>query len=105
MPVTKEQVLATAALCRLDLSVTSANGRDESPDERVARIASQLDAVVGYMDILNAVDTTGIEPLYSPIEHIAPPRPDVAEKRRTAEEILANAPQRRQNFFEVPPVI
>lgn len=105
MPVTKEQVLATAALCRLDLSVSSAHARPENPDERASRIASQLDAVVGYMDILDQVDTENVEPLYEPLLHIAPPRQDKAEKRRTPDEVLANAPQRQQNFFVVPPVI
>lgn len=106
MSVSKEQVLATAALCRLDLSVTSAHAEQESPEERVTRIASQLDAVVKYMDVLNRVDTEGVEPLYSLLRrHVAPPRPDAAEKLLTAEEILANAPRRQQTFFAVPPVI
>ena len=106
MSVSKERVLATAALCRLDLSVSSAHADQESPDERVARIASQLDSVVRYMDILDQADTSQVEPLYSPLQHhIAPPRPDVAEKLLTAEEILANAPKRQRTFFAVPPVI
>lgn len=105
MSVSKEQVLATAALCRLDLSVSSAHARDESPDERASRIASQLDAVVGYMDILNQADTENVEPLYSPMQHIAPPRKDVVEQRLGVEEILANAPKRQQRFFAVPPII
>ena len=106
MSVSKEQVLATAALCRLDLSVSSAHADQESPEERVTRIASQLDAVVKYMDILNQADTSQVEPLYSPLQqYVAPPRPDVAEKLLSAEDILANAPKRQQTFFAVPPVI
>ena len=105
MPVTKEQVLATAALCRLDLSVSSAHARQENSEERAQRIASQLDAIVGYMDILNQVDTENVEPLYEPLQHIAPPRQDKVEQRLTPDEILANAPKRQQNFFVVPPVI
>jgi aspartyl-tRNA(Asn)/glutamyl-tRNA(Gln) amidotransferase subunit C len=105
MPVTKDHVLATAALCRLDLSVSSAHARAETADERIARIASQLDEVLGYMDILNQVDTSKVEPLYAPLRHIAPPRADAAEKRRDADDVLANAPHRHENFFVVPPVI
>ena len=105
MPVTKEQVLATAALCRIDLSASPVGTSGETADERVVRLASELDAMVGYMDILDRVDTQGVQPLYSPLEHIAPPRKDEAEKRRTAEEILTNAPKRQQAFFVVPPVI
>lgn len=104
MPVSKEQVLATAALSRLDLSVSSSQ-RQESPDERIGRIAAQLDAVVGYMDILNQVNTDDVEPLYSPIRHTAPPREDRAEKRLETEAVLANAPKRQQHFFAVPPII
>ena len=106
MSVTKEQVLATAALARLDLTVASAHsGTEASTDATVTRLAAQLGAVVGYMDILNQVDTTGVEPLYSPLQQPAPPRPDKAEKHLTAEEILANAPKKHQTFFAVPPVI
>ena len=106
MSVSKEMVLATAALCRLDISVSSAHAGQESPEERVTRIASELDSVVGYMDIINHVDTSGVEPLYSPLqEHIAPPRADVVDQPLSAEDILANAPKRQQTFFAVPPVI
>ncbi len=105
MPVSKEQVLATAALSRLDLSVSSSHARQESPDERIDRIASQLGAVVGYMDILNQVDTEAVEPLYSPIRSAAPPREDRAEKRLDTDDVLANAPKRQQHFFAVPPII
>ena len=97
MPVSKEQVLATAALARLDL--TRAGGAD------LDRLAAQLEAIVGYMDILNQIDTSGVEPLYSPLRHTAPPRPDTAVKTRSAEEILANAPRRQGRFFAVPPVL
>ncbi|MDR0826801.1 MAG: Asp-tRNA(Asn)/Glu-tRNA(Gln) amidotransferase subunit GatC [Desulfovibrio sp.] len=102
MPVSKEQVLATAVLCRLDLASDVAG---EDADKRVERLAAQLDAVIGYMDILNKLDTENIEPLYSTLQNPAPPRADVAEKKRVADEILANAPERRQDFFVVPPVI
>lgn len=103
MSVSKEQVLATAALSRLDLGLSSTSIPD--PEENISRIAAQLDAIVGYMDILNQVDTENVEPLYSPMWEIAVPRKDRAEKRRTPDEILANAPERRQNYFVVPPVI
>jgi len=94
MPITKEQVLAAAILCRIDLS-----------EERIARITAQLDAVVSRLDILHQVNTEGVEPLYFPLEHGAPPRKDLVEKHLTSDDILANAPKRQQSFFVVPPVI
>ncbi|MDR1685884.1 MAG: Asp-tRNA(Asn)/Glu-tRNA(Gln) amidotransferase subunit GatC [Desulfovibrio sp.] len=100
MRVTKEQILATAALCRLDLA---ANGEEAAGS--LAGLAAQLDNVIRYMDILNNMDTDGVQPLYSPLQHPQPPRSDTAEKTRTAAEIIANAPEREGNFFVVPPVI
>ncbi|MDL2207103.1 Asp-tRNA(Asn)/Glu-tRNA(Gln) amidotransferase subunit GatC [Desulfovibrio sp. OttesenSCG-928-M16] len=103
MPVSKEQVLATAHLCRLDLSLAASGG--ESPEERLERFATQMNSIIGYMDILAQVDTDDVEPLYSPLGQPEPPRADIAEQRLTVEDILANAPKRKQNFFVVPPVI
>lgn len=102
MPVSKEQVLAIAGLCRLDLT-QSASGED--PQERLERIASEMDAIVGYIDILSQVDTDNIEPMYSPLQDPTPPRADTAQRRLEVDQVLANAPRRKQNFFLVPPVI
>jgi aspartyl-tRNA(Asn)/glutamyl-tRNA(Gln) amidotransferase subunit C len=101
MSITKEQVLATAALARIDLA---AGFSPEEADAAVTRLAEQLDAIVAYMDILNHADTDGVEPLYAPLRHPAPPRNDEAALRRTVEEVLGNAPRRHGNFFAVPPV-
>ncbi len=106
MSVTKEQVLATAALARLDLTQTPEGVL--SPEEAAValdRLAAQMESIVGYMDILAQADTAGVEPLYSPMQNIAPPREDVAVKTRTVEEILSGAPRRQGRFFAVPPVI
>ncbi len=108
MSVSKEQVLATAALARIDLAASPGEDAPLTPqqaEEHANRLASQLDAVVRYMDILNQVDTTGVEPLYSPMLHVAPPREDRAEQLRSTDEILANAPKKHSTFFAVPPVI
>lgn len=104
MSVTREQVLATAKLARIDLAL-HAEGVQADAEETVTRLAAQMESIVGYMDILNQVDTTGVEPLYSPLECAPPPRPDKAEQRRTIDEILSNAPRRQGSFFAVPPVI
>ena len=93
MTVSREQVLAMAALCRIDLG-------DNAP-----QVAAQLDAVVGYLERIRQVNTEGVEPLYLPLEHIAPPRQDVVKKHLEADDVLANAPKRQQSFFVVPPVI
>ncbi len=104
--VSREQVLATAALARIDLTQTYAGtSSPEQAEEEITRMAEQINTVIGYMDILNSVDTAGVEPLYSPMLNVAEPREDVARKLLTAEEILANAPKKQGTFFVVPPAI
>ena len=76
------------------------------PDpENSALIMSQCDGILAYMDLLQKVDTLGVEPLYSPLEHSTLYREDVAERRCTREEILANAPETDGDFFIVPRIV
>ncbi len=62
--------------------------------------------VQNLMDTLGEVDTEGVEPLYWPLgAHEAPPREDVAAKRNTREELLANAADQDGAFFVVPRIV
>ena len=92
--ISREDVLHMAGLCRLTI--------DEAD---VDRFAEQLSNIVAYMDVLNEVDTTGVEPLYATIEHPTLYRADEARHVRTREEILANAPERDENYFVVPRIV
>ncbi len=99
MPVTVEQVRKTAALARIEL------GKDENARDTEQLFAKQIENIIAYMDILNEVDTEGVEPLYSPMEHIDLPRPDKAFHSLSVQEVLQNAPESSDTFFVVPPVI
>ena len=74
------------------------------PDE-LARFGAQCDDILQYMDVLAQVDTNGVMPLYSPVEHDSAVRPDEAVARRTRDEVLANAPQTDGTFFVVPRIV
>ena len=73
--------------------------------DALARFGAQCADIISYMDILAEVDTTGIEPLYSPVEHATPYRADEPEQRREREAILANAPETGGQFFIVPRIV
>lgn len=68
-------------------------------------LAGQFGDIVGHMDKLNSVDTTNIEPLYSPAAHEAFNRVDEAVNTRDRQEILANAPQTDGEYFIVPRIV
>ena len=84
-------------LCRLS--------RLDPDPETKARFLVQCNDMLGYMDKLAGLDAGGVEPLYCPVQHDALQREDVAERRRSREEILANAPETDGAFFVVPRIL
>lgn len=77
-----------------------------APDQaQMERFGAQCTDILSYMDMLAEVDTKSVEPLYSPVDHPAPCRPDVAERRRERSEVLSNAPESNGSFFVVPRIV
>jgi len=94
MKFTPEQAAKVAVLARLKL-----------PEDKLERLAAQMGDILSYMDALAACDTTGVEPLYSPVEHETPMREDVAVKTVDRADILAQAPETDGRFFVVPKIV
>ena len=94
MKITPEEVRATAELARLALD-----------DAEVARMAGELDAILGYMDAIAALDVSGVEPTTHAVPLDLPLRQDVVGPQLSVEEALADAPRRDGAFFEVPKII
>ena len=107
MSVSKDTVLHTADLSRLDLrSTLQADSPDGAAvDARLEVFAAQMEEIVGYMDILQSAKTDGVEPMYSPMGLTAGPREDEVRQEYTREEELSNAPEQADGFFLVPRVI
>ena len=92
--LTVDQVRAIAALARLALS-----------DAELATLAPQLDAIVGYVALLDQVRTDGVEPLAHalPVQNVF--REDEASESLSRDQALANAPRQRDGCFAVPAVL
>jgi aspartyl-tRNA(Asn)/glutamyl-tRNA(Gln) amidotransferase subunit C len=94
MKITRDTVLHVAALARLSLA-----------EDEVETTVRQLNAILEYMEQLNALDTSGVEPT----EHVIPLETPFREDRVTPsldpEESLRNAPERAGAFFKVPKII
>ena len=69
------------------------------------KLAGQLSGIVGFMEQLNAVDVTGIEPMVSVTPMRLKRRLDVVTDGNIQRQILANAPDAREGFFAVPKVV
>ncbi len=94
MSITIKDVQNMANLARLDI--------DEPTQELFAK---QFADILAYMDILSAVETDNIEPLYSPVLHTAFLREDSTCKKAQRDEVLANAPLSDGQYFTVPRIV
>jgi aspartyl-tRNA(Asn)/glutamyl-tRNA(Gln) amidotransferase subunit C len=93
MSLDAKQVRWVATLARLDLS-----------DDELAHLTPQLSAILDYVDLLNEVNTEGVEPLAHPLEVHNVFRADETDESLPVDAALANAPDRRGNYFGVPAV-
>ena len=74
-------------------------------DEEKAKLAEELNRILQYMEKLNELDTSDVEPLSHPIAMTNVMREDEVKPSLPVEEALRNAPAREGNFFKVPKVI
>nr|WP_294946810.1 Asp-tRNA(Asn)/Glu-tRNA(Gln) amidotransferase subunit GatC [uncultured Mucilaginibacter sp.] len=94
MTIDEQTVDKIAHLARLELA----------PDEKAEMIAD-MNKILGFMDKLNEVDTTGVEPLVYMTDEPNILREDVVKQVITTEEALKNAPEHDNSHFLVAKVI
>ena len=75
------------------------------PEERLAALTGELESILGYIDKLAEVDTTGVEPMAHalPVHNVL--RDDVPQDGLPLDKVLQNAPETDGPFFKVPKVI
>ena len=73
--------------------------------EEAERMSGELNQILGFVEQLNEVDVSGVEPMTSVIPVAIKKRPDVITDGGKAEDIVANAPATAENFFLVPKVV
>ena len=69
------------------------------------KLAEQLSGILGFMEQLNEVDVTGIEPMVSVTPMRLARRADVVTDGNIQGQVLATAPDAREGFFAVPKVV
>ena len=97
MKITEKEVRYVAGLANLSLS-----------EDEVAQLRTDLDGILGHMDKLNEIDTTGVEPMAQALfdaGETATLRDDVPVPPLGNQAALANAPQPGAGYFKVPKVI
>ncbi len=74
-------------------------------DEQVARMQGDLNGILGWIEQLNEVDVTGIEPLTGAAMMAMRLREDMVTDGNLQEAVLSNAPDRDGPFYAVPKVV
>ena len=72
-------------------------------DEEVERLGAQLNAILEAVGKVAELDLEGVEPTAHPLELVNVWAEDEPRSSLPVEEALANAPEREQDFFKVPP--
>jgi aspartyl-tRNA(Asn)/glutamyl-tRNA(Gln) amidotransferase subunit C len=75
------------------------------PDADLEPLAGELSNIIGWVEQLAEVDTAGVEPMTSVVETTPHQRDDVVDDGGYPDRVLANAPDRADDFFAVPKVI
>ena len=74
-------------------------------DEDAQRMVGELNVILGFVEQLNEVDVTGVEPMTSVIAMEMKKRADVVTDGGKAADVVANAPATEEGFFLVPKVV
>ncbi len=79
--------------------------RIAEPEDRLELLARELNGIMTWIEQLNEVDTTGVEPMTSAVAMALPLREDIVTEGGDPSKVLSNAPKTTGNFFVVPKVV
>jgi len=94
MSVDKNTVRRVAKLARLAF-----------PEERLEPMAGELNRLLAWVEQLNEVDTSKVEPMTSVVQMSLKMRDDVVSDGGQAEAVTQNAPSGEDHYFAVPKVV
>lgn len=94
MEVTDEMINHLAHLARLEFD-----------GEQRDKIKTDLGKIIGFVDQLSAVDTTGVEPLIFMTNSVNVLREDIQRDTVTQAEALKNAAVHDSDYFKIPTVL
>ena len=94
MSVDRETVKRVAHLARIKVS-----------EEEAEALRGELNAILGWVEQLNEVDVSGVQPMTSVIPMAMKARADAVTDGGKAADIVANAPAAEERYFLVPKVV
>ena len=74
-------------------------------DEDLPRLAGELNGILGWIEQLNEVDVSEVEPMTSVVSMTLKMRTDAVTDGHYPAKVVANAPVQEDAFFMVPKVV
>ena len=90
--ISRDEVLHVARLSRLELT-----------DDEVAKFQEQLSAIIGAISKVSELDLSDVPPTAHPLEIANTWAEDEPRPSLPLDEVFANAPDRDDDYFRVPP--
>ena len=84
----KNTVIKAARLAQIELK-----------DSEIDAVKSKMEGIIGFVEQLSEVDTTGVEPLQSVNDIALRLREDAVTDGGIADKVLKNAPESQEGFF------
>lgn len=94
MSLTTKQVEKIGHLARIKLT-----------EKEVTKFQTELNKIFSWIDMLKEVDTSDINPMYSPVQHVLPLREDIINDGNIQEQVIKNAPNAKYGYYVVPKVV
>lgn len=94
MAIDRSDVEKIAHLARLQIDAAEAD-----------RVAGRISDILALIDVMQAVDTTGVEPLSHPLDAVQRLRPDVVTETDQRDALQRIAPAAEAGLYLVPKVI
>lgn len=94
MAIEAEEVKVIAHLARIGIQ-----------EQDLAGYANSLSAILGFVEQMNSVDTTSVEPMAHPLDAIQRMRPDEVSEEDRREEYQSRAPAVEAGLYLVPRVV
>lgn len=93
--ITTDDVKYVAALAKIAIT-----------DDEAAKFTKELTAILGYVQQLDKVDTSGLQPTYQVTGLTNVAREDkVIDYKTSQKDLLKNVPRTRDGYIEVPKVL
>ena len=94
MPLSRDEVLHIASLCRIGLS-----------EEDLRRMQDQLSDILAQFEVLKQVNTDDVEPTAHSIDLESVLREDAPKPSLTQNDVLRNAPQEEDRHLRVKAIL